>query len=121
MAKPVTGTFTRPVPDGIGEWDQSHLIELAEHLPIKHVLLSSIRELDSYMWCGGPRKVTATVREIASHAPRIMSADLSYPIILSADGSLMDGAHRIARAFAEGRSHIAARQFSVDPKPDRIR
>jgi hypothetical protein len=121
MTKRVTGTFTRPHRGRIGEWDQWHLIELAEHLPIIQVPLNSIRELDSYMWCGGPRKVTATVREIACHAPRIMAADLSYPIILSSDGSVMDGLHRVARAHALECSHISARQFVVDPEPDRLR
>ena len=32
-----------------------------------------------------------TCREVAEHARRINAADLTYPVILSADGGLMDG------------------------------
>ena len=49
-----------------------------------------------------------------------MEADLSYPIILSSDGGLMDGGHRIAKAWIEGCQEIDAVQFQEDPEPDYI-
>jgi hypothetical protein len=33
----------------------------------------------------------------------IQHADLKFPIILSCDGSVMDGMHRVGRALLEGR------------------
>jgi hypothetical protein len=39
-----------------------------------------------------------TCRAVAEHARRINAADLSHPVILAADGSLMDGGHRIKRS-----------------------
>ncbi len=44
--------------------------------------------------------------------------DLSYPIILGADGRVMDGMHRIARAILDGHETIIALQFDVHPEPD---
>lgn len=46
------------------------------------------------------------------------SADLTYPIILSSDGRVMDGMHRVARALLEGETSIRAVQFRQDPPPD---
>ena len=44
--------------------------------------------------------------------------DLDYPIILCADGHLMDGMHRVAKALYEGRKNIKAVRFEVTPEPD---
>ena len=52
------------------------------------------------------------------HLKLIQEADLSFPIILSAAGAVMDGRHRIAKAALLGRSEIAAVQFREDPDPD---
>ena len=48
----------------------------------------------------------------------VAEASLSYPIILSADGRVMDGMHRLAKALLEGRECINAVRFSKDPAPD---
>ena len=50
----------------------------------------------------------------------INEADLSFPIILSATGEVMDGRHRIAKAALEGCDVIEAVQFAIDPPPDYI-
>jgi len=54
------------------------------------------------------------------HARRINAADLSYPVILAADGSLMDCGHRIAKAYLLGEHTVQARRFVTDPEPDWI-
>ena len=56
----------------------------------------------------------------AAQAPLtlIEEADLAYPIILAADGALMNGRHRVAKAKRQGRSEIEAIQFAEDPTPD---
>lgn len=41
-----------------------------------------------------------------------------HPVILGAEGRVMDGMHRIARAILEGRSTIKAVQFVIEPEPD---
>jgi hypothetical protein len=55
-----------------------------------------------------------------AHLELIDAADLAYPIILAADGSVMDGMHRVAKALRERRREIEAVQFAVDPDPDYV-
>ena len=50
----------------------------------------------------------------------VQEADLQYPIILCADGRVMDGMHRIAKASLQGQLSIQAVKFAVTPSPDFI-
>ena len=52
--------------------------------------------------------------------PCINAADLTHPVILSADGGLMEGGHRIAKAYLLGLTTVRARRFVADPAPDWI-
>ena len=45
---------------------------------------------------------------------------MQYPLILSADGGLMDGGHRLAKAWLLGYDMIAVVQFWHDPEPDYV-
>ncbi|HEU0079629.1 MAG TPA: hypothetical protein VFQ76_18370 [Longimicrobiaceae bacterium] len=107
----------RPSPSGLLAWDVDRLIDLTAHLPRVEVPVDSIRELDEPVWFGGGRG-DATCRAVADHARLISETDLSYPIILGADGRVMDGMHRVARAYLEGRATILAVRMEVDPEPD---
>lgn len=102
---------------GLLAWDIDRLIALTADLPPRAVPLADIRELDEPFWFGG-RSDVATCRAVADHARLIAEADLRYPIILGADGRVMDGMHRVAKAYMEGRDAIAAVQLAVDPAPD---
>jgi hypothetical protein len=108
----------RPGPDGLRAWDVARLVVLAEGLPTVRVSLSAIRELDAPYWYepGG----TPTCRSVAEHARLIDEADLSFPIILSADGAVMDGMHRVAKAFLQGHESVPAKRFVADPDPDHV-
>jgi hypothetical protein len=97
-------------------WYTERLWQLARDLPIKTVAIDTISKFDQNCWFSDEQQPTC--RRVASHAKRIFEADLSCPIILSSDGYLMDGGHRIARAWLMGRSEIDAVQFVVDPEPD---
>ncbi len=44
-------------------------------------------------------------------------ADLLFPVILSADGRVMDGSHRIVAASAKGIEAVDVVQFNKDPMP----
>ncbi len=83
---------------------------------MRAIRLDSIRELDSEYWFKDGQR--PTVRAVVEHLALVQAADLAYPIILAADGRVMDGMHRIARALAEGRDTINAVQFPVQPDPD---
>jgi hypothetical protein len=102
---------------GLLAWDVDRLIALTADVVPRAVPLADIRELDEPFWFGGGSE-TATCRAVAEHARLIAEADLGYPIILGADGRVMDGMHRVARAYLEGREVVAAVQLAVDPAPD---
>lgn len=98
-------------------WDVHRLIELACDLPVERLNLRELEpEYDKVYWFGPDHP--ATVRSVVDHARLIEQADLSHPIILGADGRVMDGMHRIAKAFRDGADTILAVRFPVDPEPD---
>lgn len=109
----------RPSERGLQAWDVDRLIELARGLPVRRIPLAAIREIDEAYWFDheGDRP---TCRRIIEHMRLIEECDLAYPILLSADGGVMDGMHRVAKAVLEGRSEIEAVQFEVDPAPDYV-
>src|SRR4030095_4120322 len=59
-----------------------------------------------------------TCRRVAAHARRIYEADFDKPVILSATGHVMDGMHRVAKAWILGLKTIRAVKFPRDPEPD---
>jgi hypothetical protein len=107
---------SRLTPEGRAFWYTEHLWELAAGLPVITVSIDEIPEFDQNCWFAQP----PTCREVANHARRIRDADLRYPVILSADGRLMDGGHRLARAWLDGLTTVNAQRFEVDPPPDYV-
>jgi hypothetical protein len=59
-----------------------------------------------------------TCRRVVEHARLIEEVDLAYPVILSCDGRVMDGMHRVLKALMNGESHIHVVRFRTDPDPD---
>src|SRR5215831_8609643 len=92
-------------------WRMHQLWELAAGLPVKTVRLSELKGFDEVCWFGGPRNLQPTVRAIAEHARDIFASDLSYPIILSPSGEVLDGWHRICKAYIEGIEELKAVQL----------
>ena len=107
----------RPSKHGHYAWDVDRLVVLTKNVERQRVKLSSIREIDENFWFGG-KNDKPTCRAIAEHARLIQEADLGVPIILSSDGRVMDGMHRVAKALLEGRETIEAVKFRQDPEPD---
>ena len=106
----------RPSPNGFYAWDVDRLVALSASLPVETVALSEIAELDEAYWFSGDD--LPTCRRIAEHFRLMQAADLRYPVILCADGRLMDGMHRVTKALAAGHTRIAAVRFQVTPEPD---
>lgn len=84
-------------------------------MPRSFVTLDTLDELDK-PWVDDDEK--PTWRGLVEHVRLIDEADLSYPIILSASGEVMDGRHRIAKAALQGKSAVLAVRFIDDPEPD---
>ena len=55
------------------------------------------------------------LEEVFLHIARIEGADLAYPIILTPEGHVCDGAHRIWKARKLGLTHILAVRLPVMP------
>ncbi|HEV8448197.1 MAG TPA: hypothetical protein VGQ44_15310 [Gemmatimonadaceae bacterium] len=109
--------YFRKSPTGLLAWDVDRLVLLARALHVRPVPLSQIRELDESIH-GDNEPVTW--RSLVEHLELVNAADLSYPIILAADGCVMDGRHRVTKALLQGRSTIDAVQFAEDPPPDYV-
>lgn len=81
--------------------------------------IDSIAEFDLNCWFRA--ETPPTCRRVAEHARRIFEANLEHPVILASDGRLMDGGHRIAKAWMTGLTEVLAVRFETAPPPDVVR
>jgi hypothetical protein len=116
--KSMPETHSRMTERGRAIWLTERLWEQARDLPHQKVAISQIKEFDQDCWFGP--ESPPTCREIAKHAQRIAEADLNFPIILSANGGLMDGGHRICKAWMLGHTEILAVRFVTDPELEQV-
>lgn len=93
------------------------MVQLSSDLPRKRIPLRDIREFDEE-WTAEDEP--PTWRAMLEHLRLIEEADLSFPIILSAGGAVMDGMHRVVKAIWKGDTAIEAVQFDEDPEPDHV-
>jgi hypothetical protein len=98
-------------------WQVPRLWGLAEGLPVEFIPVETLLpHFDTARWLGDGEPLT--VRAIVEQARRILATDLAYPIILSADRRILDGMHRLAKAWITGAETIGAVRFREDPEPD---
>jgi hypothetical protein len=95
----------------------NRLWQLSKNLPIFEYEVASFNGFDQDVWFGNQQK--PTINNVLDHLKKIEKADFEYPIILSRDGIVLDGVHRICRAYLDGRKTISAVKFEIDPTPDR--
>ena len=109
----------RQTDDGVLIWDVRRLVSLSEGLPVQYIDPAQFPELHENHWYfyGDAEPTPASLLE---HMALIEACDLSYPIILDANGRVMDGMHRICRAVKDGVTSIPAVQFATDPEPDYV-
>ena len=107
----------RPGVERLDAWDVARLIELSRDLPVVEVPVDSLGEIDSNSWFGDGFG-EPTVRRVVEHFRLVRDVDPAFPVILGADGRVMDGMHRIARALLAGDRTIRAVRFAVDPAAD---
>lgn len=103
---------------GLLAWDVRLLIAqaAAEQLPAHWVALSAIAELDERYWFTEPGD-EPTPRAIAAHLQLVAAADTRYPILLDAQGRIMDGMHRVLQRLSQGHDSVWAQQFTTTPAP----
>ena len=99
-------------------WKMPTLWNAAVGKPIVDVRVEDLGILDAVVWFGGPKDVQPTVRRVAERARDIFAADLAFPIIVTQSGEVLDGAHRIARAYLTGLPTLRAVVVDGYPPPD---
>jgi hypothetical protein len=99
-------------------WYVKRLWALAENMPTFEYDIATFRGFEEDYWFGDRHK--PTLMKVLEHQQKIARADLLYPIILSESGLVMDGIHRICRAYLENRKSILAVRFLVNPEADVI-
>jgi hypothetical protein len=92
----------------------------ADGKPATPVAIEQLNVLDAVLWFGGPKNVEPTVRTVAERARDIFNADLNYPIIMTKSGDVLDGAHRIAKAYLQGLQTVRAVVLDDYPPPDGV-
>jgi hypothetical protein len=109
-------SFEPPQADGsMRFWRMHQLWELAKGLPVRKVQLNEVDGFDEVHWFGGSLNVRPTCRSVAEHARDIYACDFTYPIILSPTGEVLDGWHRICKAFLTGVAELDAVQLPTLP------
>ena len=94
------------------------VVQHLKNRPVEDVDLEYISQLDTPWYFQEYEE--PTVRRVAQEAAQIEHADLRHPIILSPDGDLLDGAHRLGKAYREGKRTIKAKRLAVMPPPDKV-
>lgn len=107
----------QPSKNGFYAWDVNKLVKKTKNLPEILVNLEDIKELDENFWYQTP-DTKPTCRSVVDHFRLVNETDLKPPIILSKDGRVMDGMHRVAKALLLGLKKIKAVKFLKDPAPD---
>lgn len=109
----------RTVDGDVHAWDIHRLIRLSKQIPPTRVRLDAIPELDQNWWYADG-SAAPTPRALATHMALVQQAGLSFPILLCAEGRVMDGMHRLVKAVLEHRTFVLAVRFPVTPGPDYV-
>lgn len=100
-------------------WKASRLWKLSELMPVEDVLLDSFDWTNDNFQCGSLSNPPLW-RDIGEHSKRILAADLQYPIVINAEGDVMDGMHRILKCYVFGLPTVRAVRFKENPAPDMV-
>lgn len=113
VAEVVSETIhTQTHSDERGTWDVYKLWELSKDLPVTMRDPDSFPEMNDWSW-----DEEINIKIFVEHMERVLEADLSFPIILDAEGNVMDGHHRLAKAALEGVK-VRVVQFEITPEPN---
>ena len=108
--------WSTPLADGsIPFVRMQQLWDMAAGLPIRKVRVRDLNALDEVRWFSEGMNKLPTCRAVAEHARDIYEADFLFPIILSPSGIVLDGMHRLCKAFLQGMEEIDAVQLDAMP------
>ena len=109
---------TQKVGEKYHVWHTEKLWEATKDFPVLNVEIESLKHVDAVCWFDD--EFPATLRNVVEHFMRMERVEIDYPIILDPSGQLFDGAHRVAKALAQGKTTIRAVQMTEVPPPDEI-
>jgi hypothetical protein len=98
---------------GNESWSVARLFELSRNLPVMEIPLDYL--------CMSSTYEKLNLRDIVMHMNAVNDADLDKPIILSEDGDIMDGRHRVMKALLLGNKTIKTVRFDENPEPCRVK
>ena len=98
--------------DKVGNiWKDSTLIGAAKDIDTKDFIITEGLIETILQW------KLITVRDYIAHYRRVQNCDISIPIVLHPNGTIMDGWHRVIRAYCEGKQ-LCCKQLTILPEPD---
>jgi hypothetical protein len=109
--------IARKFGDKVYKWHVPDLQAAAVGLPVQESSTARFN-LNVDAWFG--EACSPTIANVVHHTKYIISADLAKPILLSAEGHVFDGLHRLAKCLLEGISTVKYQQFQVNPEPSEI-
>ena len=91
-------------------YDVELLWVLSRDLPVVEVpLWTLIPNLFHRFWQDGDTRTCAAISTNPYHVRKVEKADMSYPLLMHHEGWLMDGAHRLTKAWQLGLTAIPVR------------
>ncbi len=119
-------TFTTESEGVVKEWDVDRLWSMSKLLRIQRQPITKfIKVIREYMDSTQRDIDSANAEyrfEMHDFIDRCRNANMSYPIIISpgSDFVVMDGFHRLFKAYVSGDHYIQVVQFDKMPDPDRV-
>lgn len=101
-------------------WDVRRLWEHVDGFPVVQVAINEIQGFDSAETWYAEGVDSPTCRSVAMHAKRIMNCSLKHPVILGSDNFVLDGMHRIAKAWLLGMTSVLAVRLDDSLPPDLV-
>ena len=109
--------IARKFDDEVRFWHVPDVQAAAAHLPVREVAIDQF-DLNIDAWFG--EACDPTIRNVVHHMKVILAADVTRPIILSTEGHVLDGQHRLAKCLLDGIASVPAQQFEVNPPPFKV-
>lgn len=108
--------------DNDGTYNVYLLAELSEGLEPQDISVMDLHEQlyeDVWLPAPSPIEIIQDPSLDEKHYNRILNADMQYPILVdSSNGNVIDGMHRLAKAFLNNNSTIKAVYITEDMKKD---
>ena len=100
--------------DDTGRWTAQELWKAAEGLPAKSMQINQIDDpkkvfIEMINGCDGGEGIKYEIN-------RVLNVDTTYPIILNPDGVIVDGYHRLVKAYLDGDTTIKAIRLPKMPE-----